>query len=237
MSDVLGVVLADDEPLARARLGALLGECEQVQLLAAVADGEAALAACRQHQPQVLLADIEMPGLRGTDLAAELAGLIPAPQVIFCTAYDQHAARAFQLGAADYVMKPVRLERLRQALERARRLLAPVDEAPPALFAQQHGEARRIPIDEVHYLLAGDKYVTVHHEAGQALTEASLRQLEQAHAGQLLRVHRNCLVPVGRLRALATLDDARVVVRIDGSDFTPEVSRRNLAVVRRHLRG
>ncbi len=232
-------VIVDDEPLARARLVALLGECEGVQVLADVADGEAALAACAGHRPDLLLLDISMPGLDGTQLARRLGRLPSPPQVVFCTAYPQHAAEAFDLGVADYLVKPVRLERLREALVRVRKRLAQQTvraSAGPALTARLRGEEQRIPLSEVICLLADEKYVTVHHEKGESLIEDSLRMLERAWPDLLLRVHRNCLVASARLIGLRTLEGGRVVVRLAGTGLEPEVSRRNLASVRRCLR-
>jgi two-component system, LytTR family, response regulator AlgR len=232
------VVIVDDEPLARARLTALLGECDDVESVASVADGEAALAACAEHHPDLLLLDINMPGLDGTELARRLAQRPDPPQVVFCTAYEQYATRAFDLGVVDYLLKPVRLERLREALERARhRVARPAGGSVPALTVRLRDEQQRIPLTDVICLQADDKYVTVHHEGGQALIEESLRQLEQAWPEHLLRVHRNCLVSVARLLGLRTLGDGRTVVRLAGSEQMPEVSRRNLAAVRRRLRG
>lgn len=232
------IIIADDEPLARARLAALLDECADAELVASVADGEAAWQACADTPADLLLLDINMPGLNGTALAARLATLPHAPQVVFCTAYEHFAAQAYDLGAADYLLKPVRLERLREALQRARRLREPESAAqrPPALGVRVRGEQRRIALDDVFYLLADDKYVVVHHAGGEAVIEDSLRQLEQAWPRHLLRLHRNCLVPTRRLLGLRTLADGRVVARLAGSDFAPEVSRRNLPAVRKLLR-
>lgn len=232
------IIIADDEPLARARLAALLDECADAELVASVADGEAAWQACADTPADLLLLDINMPGLNGTALAARLATLPAAPQVVFCTAYEHFAAQAYDLGAADYLLKPVRLERLREALQRARRLREPESAAqrPPALGVRVRGEQRRIALDDVFYLLADDKYVVVHHAGGEAVIEDSLRQLEQAWPRHLLRLHRNCLVPTRRLLGLRTLADGRVVARLAGSDFAPEVSRRNLPAVRKLLR-
>lgn len=230
------VLVADDEPLARARLAALLGECENVELVGSVGDGEEAAAVCAEQHPDLLLLDINMPGVGGIELGTRLAALPSAPQVVFCTAYEHHAARAFELGAADYLLKPVRIERLRDALERASRLRKPAPQDNAWLNVRLRGEERRIPFDDILYLLADDKYVTVRHREGEALTESSLKQLEQAHPQHLLRLHRNCLVPAQRLLGIRTLADGRVVARLAGTDMTPEISRRNLPAVRRRLR-
>lgn len=230
------VLIVDDEPLARMRLAALLGECEGAELVGSVGDGEAALAALTDLQPDLLLLDINMPGLDGLALAARLAGRT-RPQVVFCTAYENHALHAFELEAVDYLLKPVRLERLREALQRARKRLA---EAPRAATAWLHARVRdeqvRVALDEVICLLAEEKYVCVRHAGGELLIDESLRQLEEAYPDQLIRLHRNCLVPPARLLGLKSLPDGRVLARLAGTDFSPEVSRRNLPALRKLLR-
>jgi len=230
------VLIVDDEPLARARMAALLGECAGVEIVGNVGDGEAALAALGELQPDALLLDINMPGLDGVALAQRLAGRA-RPQVIFCTAYEGHALKAFELGAADYLLKPVRLDRLREALQRAQRRLADAPREPVAyLHGRLRGEQVRIALDEVICLLADEKYVVVQHRRGELLIEESLRQLEETYPEQLIRLHRNCLVPPPRLLGLKTLADGRVLARLDGSELSPEISRRNLPAVRKLLR-
>ncbi|MBQ4856305.1 response regulator transcription factor [Rhodanobacter sp. B2A1Ga4] len=230
------VLVVDDEPLARARLAALLGECAGMEVVGNVGDGEAALAALDELQPDALLLDINMPGTDGVALAQRLAGRT-RPQVIFCTAYEAHALKAFELGAVDYLLKPVRLERLRDALQRAQRRLADTPREPAAyLSGRLRGEQVRIALDEVICLLADEKYVVVQHRRGELLIEDSLRQLEETYPDQLVRLHRNCLVPPPRLLGLKTLADGRVLARLDGSELNPEISRRNLPAVRKLLR-
>ena len=230
------VLIVDDEPLARARMAALLGECAGVEVVGNVGDGEAALAALGELQPDALLLDINMPGIDGVALAQRLAGRA-RPQVIFCTAYEAHALAAFELGAADYLLKPVRLDRLREALQRAQRRLADAPREPVAyLHGRLRGEQVRIALDEVICLLADEKYVVVQHRRGELLIEDSLRQLEDAYPDQLIRLHRNCLVPPPRLLGIKTLADGRVLARLDGSELNPEISRRNLPAVRKLLR-
>ncbi|MEI7035276.1 LytTR family DNA-binding domain-containing protein [Fulvimonas yonginensis] len=230
------VLIVDDEPLARTRLAALLGECEEVSVAGSVADGEAALAAIGELQPDLLLLDINMPGLDGTALATRLAAQA-RPLVVFCTAYENHALAAFEVGAVDYLLKPVRLERLREALQRVRqRLHAAPAEPVGYLHGRLRGEQVRIALTEVVCLLAEEKYVVVRHAGGELLIEESLRQLEEAYPTQLVRLHRNCLVPAPRLLGLKNLPDGRVLARLAGTDFSPEVSRRNLPAVRKRLR-
>lgn len=230
------VLIVDDEPLARTRLAALLRECEGVIVVGSLGDGEAALDALGELHPDVLLLDINMPGMNGTTVAQRLAGR-PRPQVVFCTAYEAHAVYAFELGAVDYLLKPVRLERLRDALARAsQRMQATPRETISYLHGRLRGEQVRIALDEVICLQADEKYVVVQHRGGELLLEESLRQLEDAYPEQLVRLHRNCLVPQQRLVGLKTLADGRVLARLGGSELTPEVSRRNLPALRKLLR-
>jgi two-component system response regulator AlgR len=231
------ILIADDEPLARARLATLLRECAGAEVVASVGDGEAALAACAELEPDLLLLDIAMPGLDGLGVARRLAALPAPPQLVFCTAYEEHALAAYELRAADYLLKPVRIERLREALARAEALRRSAPGADERLPAQVHGVAVRIPLHEVLYLTADDKYVSVHRAAGDGLTELSLKAIEDMFPARFVRVHRACLIPAARLLGLRRDADGTARALIAGSDAAPEVSRRNLAAVRRWLRG
>lgn len=231
------ILIADDEPLARARLAALLRDCDAAEVVASVGDGEAALAACADLRPDLLLLDIAMPGLDGLGVARRLAALPDPPQLVFCTAYEEHALSAYELRAADYLLKPVRIERLREALARAQALRQRAPAAATSLLAQVRGAPVRIPLPEVLYLSAGDKYVTVHRAEGDVLTEQSLKAIEEAYPERFVRVHRGCLVPVERLLGMHRGPDGSVHALIAGSDATPEISRRNLPAVRKLVRG
>jgi two-component system response regulator AlgR len=231
------ILVADDEPLARARLGALLRECEGAEVVASVGDGETALAACVETQPDLLLLDIAMPGVDGIGVARRLACMSNPPQLVFCTAYEEHALAAYELRAADYLLKPVRLERLREALARAQALRQRKPAPDATLLVQVHGAPVRIRLSEVSHLSADDKYVTLHREAGDALTEQSLKSIEEAFPDRFVRVHRGCLIPVERLLGLRREADGSVHALIAGCEATPEVSRRNLPAVRKLLRG
>lgn len=231
------ILIADDEPLARARLAALLRDCDGADIVASVGDGEAALEACARLRPDLLLLDIAMPGLDGIGVARRLAALTDPPQLVFCTAYEQHALQAYELRAADYLLKPVRIERLREALARAEALQRRASTAARALLAQVQGAPLRIPLAEVLYLSADDKYVTVHRAAGDVLIEQSLKAIEEAMPERFVRVHRACLVPVERLLGLRRDADGTTRALIAGSDAAPEISRRNLPAVRKLLRG
>lgn len=229
-------VIVDDEPLARTRLQGLLEGQQQGTVVAAVGDGEAALAVCAQQASDVLLADIDMPGMSGTALARRIAALPAPPQIVFCTAYEAFAAEAYAIGAADYLLKPIQPERLRTALDRARRLAASAPAASPALTIRRANAEHRITLESVFCLLADDKYVTVHHEGGEDLTDMSLRQLETSYPQQLVRLHRGCLVPRHRLTGLFNDNAGHTLAHLAGCPHTPDVSRRNLPRVRQLLR-
>ncbi len=230
------ILIADDESLARTRLEALLRECGGATPVASVGNAQSLLAAIAVHRPDVVLLDIDMPGVDGLSIAHRIACVQSPPQVVFCTAHPQHALRAYELKAADYLLKPVRLERLREALDRARKLRGERSLERPHLSGLVRGLPHRIPLDDVFALVADAKYVTVHHAGGEMLIEASLRTLERAFPERLLRLHRNCLVPRERIVGLASLPDGRLVAQLAGSSLNPEISRRNLASVREWLR-
>ncbi len=238
------VLIADDEPLARERLRMLLSAHGDVVVVAESGDGQATLDACARAQPDVVLLDIAMPGIDGLDVARHLARLEPRPAVVFCTAYDSHALSAFEAAAIDYLMKPVRGERLATALERARTFLAGrVGTAVPAaagrrvLCARLRGNLRLIPLEDVFYLQAEEKYVVVHHVHGEDLIEESLRSLEEEFGTRFVRIHRNCLVSRERLQELRRTAAGQVQAVLRGVAQPLEVSRRCVAALKAELAG
>ncbi len=238
------VLIADDEPLARERLRMLLSAHGDVVVVAESGDGQATLDACARAQPDVVLLDIAMPGIDGLDVARHLARLEPRPAVVFCTAYDSHALSAFEAAAIDYLMKPVRGERLATALERARTFLAGrVGAAVPAaagrrvLCARLRGNLRLIPLEDVFYLQAEEKYVVVHHVHGEDLIEESLRSLEEEFGTRFVRIHRNCLVSRERLQELRRTAAGQVQAVLRGVAQPLEVSRRCVAALKAELAG
>jgi two-component system response regulator AlgR len=246
----LRVLVVDDEELARLRLRGLVNECIEPR---ATVVGEAANAAQAQvwlatQQCDVLLLDIQMPGRDGTQLAGELRLRKPAPAIVFVTAHAEHAVKAFDLEAVDYVTKPVRRERLQAALQRvAQRLAAPsIDpppetDLPPAIVVSDRGRVIRVPVGDVLYLKAELKYVTLRTSSHTYVLDDSLAELEERLGPRFLRVHRNALVARKAVRALE-----RRVVAGEGDDeggeawavcLTPveewlAVSRRQVAAVR-----
>lgn len=241
---MLKVIIADDEPLARERLRGLLAEQADVEVVAEAADGHAALHACAEHAPDLVLLDIAMPGIDGLEAARHLAAFEPRPAVVFCTAYDVHALSAFEAAAVDYLVKPVRAERLAGALERARRFVAgrATAESPGVgkrrthLCARMRGSLRLIPLDDVHYLQAEEKYVVVHHARGEDLIEESLKSLEEEFGDRFVRIHRNCLVARHELVELRRSTDGHVHAILRHGREPLEVSRRCVSQVRETVR-
>ncbi|WP_199728371.1 LytTR family DNA-binding domain-containing protein [Pseudoxanthomonas sp. SGNA-20] len=236
----LKLVIADDEPLARERLRTLLAGDAGVEVVAEAGDGSEALEACARHQPHAVLLDIAMPGMDGLEVARRLAGSDPATAVVFCTAYDEHALSAFEAAAIDYLVKPVRPERLAAALERVRAFLTGRGNAVPAqrrtqLCARLRGSLRVIPLEDVRYLQAEEKYVVVHHARGQDLIEESLKSLEEEFGDLFVRIHRNCLVARRELSELRRGPDGHVQALLRSGGPALEVSRRCVPVLRQAL--
>ena len=242
----LRVLIVDDEALARARLRTLLGECREPPALAA---GEAANAAdamslLARQRFDVALLDIHLPGADGMQLAAALRDVPAPPAVVFVTAHTDYAVQAFDIAAADYLTKPVRLERLQAALQKVKRL-APVDQAPEPDFDQkwllisERGRTLRVPVADVLYLRAELKYVTVRTAAASHVLDGSLSQLEERFAERFVRIHRNALVARHAMRALVRHVDVEEgegwAVQLAGVDEVLAVSRRQLSAVRAAL--
>ena len=239
----LRVLIVDDEPLARARLRALLEAQPGVQVIGEAGNGEAALAACAAEAPELVLLDIAMPGIDGLDVARHLARLEPRPAVVFCTAYDAHALSAFDAQAIDYLVKPVRSERLAAALERVRTFAAGREHGVSAsgqrrthLCARIRGSLRLIPIEDVHYLQAEEKYVVVHHARGEDLIEESLKSLEEEFGERFVRIHRNCLVARHEIVELKRAPDGHVQAVLRHGQAPLEVSRRCVSALRETVR-
>jgi two-component system response regulator AlgR len=186
-----------------------------------------------------------MPGIDGLEAARHLATCQPRPAVVFCTAYDAHALSAFEAQAIDYLVKPVRPERLAAALERVRAFSAgraqQADAATPGhkrthLCARLRGSLRLIPIDDVRYLQAEEKYVVVHHARGEDLIEESLKSLEVEFADRFVRIHRNCLVARREIVELRRAPEGHTQAVLRHGDHPLEVSRRCVAQMRETLR-
>ena len=240
------VLVVDDEPLARARLVAMLADVDGVAVVGEAGNGREALEAAARLRPDLVLLDILMPVMDGLEAARHLGELERPPSVIFCTAFEDHALAAFEANAVDYLVKPVRSERLQAALAKARRWSGPEVRAVERsmepgrkrthLCARVRGSLVLVPIAEIDYLLAEDKYVIVHHAKGEVLIEEPLKALEDEFEGRFVRIHRNCLVALTKLAGLTRASDGRLLANVQGVTAELEVSRRNLPALRKLVR-
>jgi two-component system response regulator AlgR len=238
------VLIADDEALARERLQRLIADLNAWTVCASCGTGFEALELIRRHVPDIALLDIRMPGMTGIEVARHLSVLDNAPAVIFTTAYEQYALEAFDARAVGYLLKPVRRERLVEALRHAARLARPVLRdlgERAALTPRRHiavrtrDDLKLIPIGDIELFRAEQKYVTVFHRNGEDLLEESLRNLETEFAALFVRVHRSLLVAVEHIDALERHADGSYWVRMRGAERRVPVSRRQLAGVKARL--
>lgn len=237
----LSVLIVDDEPLARSRLQQLVSEVPGFRVAGTASEGAEALRLCQSLQPQVVLLDIRMPGVDGLQVASQLAGWEAGPAVIFTTAFDEYAVRAFEAQAVGYLLKPVRRERLRQTLEHATRVSSAQLRQLPGHTPRQHLCLQRprglqiLPVGEVRFFQADQKYVTAHFAGGEALLDEPLKDLEAEFGEAFIRIHRNALVAVAWLDTLERNDLGIWQVQLRGAFPPLPVSRRHLSDVKRRL--
>lgn len=242
------VLVVDDESPARQRLIRMLSEMQgDYEIAGEASDGIEAVELCRSKPVDVVLLDVQMPGMNGLEVAKEITQVQPPPAVILVTAYEQYALAAFEHQVEDYLVKPVRRERLQEALERVRVPTRPQrialsnkEDIYPGrrhfLSAHYRGGLQTVPIENIIYLQAEHKYVTVRHTGGELLVDESLKSLEDEFPDLFVRIHRNALVSKSRLTGLSKTSDGGVEVRLrDCAEHLP-VSRRHLADIRRWLR-
>ena len=240
------ILIVDDEPLARRRLASQIDDLAIGEVVGEADDGLACLAAIKDLAPEVVLLDVRMPGMDGLEVARHLRNLSAPPIVIFTTAYDQHALAAFESHALDYLLKPVRSERLRDALQRAetlrlgREVLA--EQAPTALGRRRHvsavvgGALRLMPVSDVLYFQADQGYVSAVSKHTSLLLKDSLRALEDEFAADFVRIHRNALLAPAHVRGLERDAEGNISVVLQGRPERLLVSRRLIAQVRKRLR-
>lgn len=233
------VLIVDDEPLARERLQRLLHAQPNFTVVAMAEHGEAALHYLQQQAVDLVLLDIQMPGLDGLQVAAQIQQLAQVPQIIFCTAYDEHAIAAFKVNAVDYLLKPVRPEELAQALQRSAERLASSNktaaEESSYLVASGHRGIERIALEHVLACVAEQKYVQVLHQQGSTLIDGSLKQLEQEFSDYFIRSHRGALVAKDKIQRLQSLPDGSHQLWLHGLSQPIAVSRRHLGRIKEWL--
>ena len=202
------LLLVDDEPAALERLSALLTQVSDVEVVGQARNGREAAEAVEALKPDLVLLDIQMPERSGLDVAAGLP-LEERPEIVFVTAFELYAADAFEVEAADYLLKPVRFDRLRQAIERARRrramraaaaraedaAVSPADEDPDGFWVQVRTGYVRVPLGEIDWIEAAKDYVLLHTATRSHIHRSTMNALERKlNPAELIRVHRSAFV-------------------------------------------
>jgi len=244
----LRVFIVDDEPPARNRLRDLLHDCSEqlaLEVVGEAGNGQEALDKLMETPVDVVLLDIRMPQMDGIELAQHLNRLPKPPVIIFTTAYDTYAIKAFELHAIDYLLKPIRLGRLFEALTRARAAVPVQTEVlrdllpEPRKFLSIHerGKIHLVPIEQVLFLRAELKYVTVRTAEHEYLLEESLTALEKEFAARFVRVHRNCLVAKDEIEGFEKGggeegEGSGWMVKLKGLDELLPISRRQQHIVK-----
>jgi two-component system response regulator AlgR len=244
----LAVFVVDDEVPARNRLKELLGDCAAqlpVEFVGEAANGREALEKLSMQHADVVLMDIRMPQMDGLELAQHLNKLDRPPVIIFTTAYDSYAIKAFEQRAIDYLLKPIRLGRLFEALTRARAAVPVKSEVLQELTPEprknlsihERGKILLIPVEQVLFLRAELKYITVRTAEREYLIEEPLSALEKEFAARFIRIHRNCLVAKNAIegfekKAAEDGGENHWTVKLRGLQETLPISRRQQALVK-----
>jgi two-component system, LytTR family, response regulator AlgR len=243
----LRVLIVDDETPARDRLKSLLAEIgSELEVAGEATNGEQALKQAVDLSPDVVLLDVRMPGMDGIEAARQLNSLVEPPAVIFTTAYDEYAVNAFEAQAVGYLLKPIRKEKLAAALSQAGRLTRPqlqriaaTAEALPKrthIAARHRDGLRLIPMEEIQFFFAEQKYTTVRHLKGEDLIEDSLRALEEEFSTAFVRIHRNALVSVKFLERIERNAEGQYFVKLRGCPAPLQVSRRMAGELKERFR-
>ena len=245
----LKLLIADDEPLARRRLRSLAAKLDWVEIVGEAADGESVLSETARLRPDALILDIRMPEMSGIEVIARLQALDHVPAVIFATAHDEFAVRAFEFEAVDYLLKPLTRERFAIALERARRTIEGA-EARAALARAQHVLAdpeadgpigrvlvrtasgiRPVRVEEISHIEAQDDYVLLHAGDRRHLASLRMRDLElRLPNPPFVRVHRSFIVNLDRVSRMSSGPDGRLTVELTGGERVPVSRHRSRAI-------
>lgn len=240
------VLIVDDEQLARQRLIAMLADLNNAYTVIEADNGVDALQLAQTEKPEIVMLDIRMPGMDGLESAFHMAALSPAPAVIFITAYDEHAIKAFEANAIDYLLKPVRSDRLQQALDKAelvsRSRLIQLQQMQHTRLARTHlsattqGRIQLIPVTEIQCLRADQKYVTVYWNGRKTLIDDPLKDLEEEFSDRFLRIHRNALVSLNHIVGLEKNSEGNYLLGVKGLEDKLGVSRRHVADIKQKLK-
>ncbi len=246
---MIRVLICDDEPLARDRMRRMLEKIPATLCVGEAENGQELLEMVPRVHPELILLDIRMPGMDGLQAASRLSDGDNPPAIIFCTAYDEHAIEAFKVNAVDYLLKPVRQEDLEGALSKASRINKAQMSAVRKELGEEHdpdssereyisARSRRgielIPVADVRYFLADQKYVTVRHSQGETLLDETLKDLETEFGERFFRIHRNALVALDYVEGMEH-KGSQYQLRIQGIAERLTVSRRHASAVKKLL--
>ncbi len=244
------IIIADDEALARQRLRALLNELGGIDVVGEAANGKQALLLSNDLTPDIILLDIRMPLMDGLEAARHLGTLEDPPAVIFTTAYSDHALAAFEAHAVDYLLKPIRKERLAHALDKAAKLnraqrhaVTQAHDAPQRvrthISARMGEKIQLVAVPDIIYFQADNKYVTVRFsttgQTGQVLIEESLKSLEDEFGTRFIRIHRNALVSQAFINGMIKSREGHYEITLRGIPDQLEISRSHLSAVKKRV--
>jgi len=241
---MMNVLIVDDEQLARQRLRLMLNGMGE-HVIAEAETGEQALVKSQHINPDIVLMDIRMPGMDGLEAAGYINQLENPPAIIFTTAYSDHALQAFETHAVDYLLKPIKRDRLELALQAARRLtraqlqnLRAEQEAGvrSRICVKTRGSIELVPLEEIIYFKADQKYVTLRTDEHEYLIEESLKTLEDEFGERFVRIHRNALVAQNGIVGLSKNGDGHTCIVLRDIEDRLEVSRRHLPSIRKKLK-
>ncbi|MGB1799579.1 MAG: LytR/AlgR family response regulator transcription factor [Gammaproteobacteria bacterium] len=241
------VLIVDDELLARERLHDLTVELYPDVITLEASNGMEALEKINKHHPDIVLLDIRMPGMDGLEVANHILQLEEKkPAIVFTTAYQDHAISAFDANAVDYLLKPIRKERLNTAIERAavvsQTQLTSIHKEEKNASARTHlsamvqGDLQLVPIENIYFFKADQKYVSAVWQGGELLLDESLASLEAEFSKDFMRIHRNALVAINHVDSLSKTSDGQHVIKISDMSVELAISRRHLSEVKKVLK-
>ena len=235
---MIKAILVDDEAPARSELRFLLDETKQVEVVAEATNVREAIERLKDKGADVLFLDISMPGATGLQLAEALGRLKYPPAIVFVTAYSEHAAKAFDVNAVDYLVKPVETDRLLQAISKVRHHVISLNQGQQAerIPVEKSGKKLLVSTDKIRYIMAKDDYSYLHTEADRYLSTVSLAQLEtKLEPFGFFRVHRRYLVNLSCVEEVTPVNGGTLLLTLTGEEESVPVSRRRVASLKKAL--
>lgn len=243
----MDILIVDDEPLARQRLSKLASELGH-EVISEAANGQEALNAIENHDPSIVLLDIEMPGENGLEIAKKISQFEAPPAIIFTTAYDQYAIKAFETLAAGYLLKPIEKIKLAAVLDKAKTLnklqISEIkrqnnnqqDKKRKHITVNGHKGVKLIAIEDIRCFIADQKYVRVISTHGEVIIDETLKELESSLTDSFTRIHRNALISINHIKALGRDQSGQFSIQLESIDEQPIVSRRYTSKIKQLLK-